>query len=1142
MRTRFFHYFVGCMLVAFISVPVIMAQTVTGSITGEVTDPSGAVVPNAKITAENVDTGVKTQATTNAAGVYSIRFLPIGHYKVVVAAEGFSSETVPPFTLEINQTVKLNEALSVGATSVIEVDSSSAPILNTTDGTLGITVSTNEIASLPLNGRNFSSITLFQPGAVTSSPQGFAGTNAVERNTLTSGIASINGNRTQANNYTLDGIDMNEGQNNLIAYTPAPDALGEVKVISANAPATYGNVNGGDVVSVLKSGTNQFHGSAYAYLQNQTLNANSWSNNFKGIPINPYTQTQFGGTIGGPIWKNKLFFFADYEGVREHTGGSGSASVLTDAMRGGDFSALESLTDASGKPAPVQLYDTQNNFTPYKNDQGIPVLNPVAQYLFAHPELYPHANRTPTDSIAQNDFVGPQRSFKVNNQGDAKIEWDPNSADKITGFYSQSNAFDGTVAVLAITFPSQNVFPTKLFGATWVHVLSPEIVNQARIGFTRVRWDDNIPTDPTGVFGLNGNSIVGIPFGVQQYVGFSFQNFGQDLNSNGGIGTPAAPQILRDNTFSYEDNLTWQRGKHLLSMGVQAVRYQQNYLVQSSQGALGQFNYDGSFTGLATAGGLTNGYSGADFILDRVQNEQIQLPGALVGNRQWRAAAFFQDDWKVTGRLTLNLGLRYEYDQPWTEVNNKTANVLLNSGTVEYAKQVPVGAPAGSIVCDNPACYQPNYAQIMPRIGFAYQVSPSFVVRGGYGATSFFEGNSNNQRLTYNAPFVQFSQLTAAPPSQGNGGTPLAAAQGFAVNANSLTNVGFGAWPQNIKPAYINEFNLTTEFAINSKTSLTIGYVGETGQHIEDYRNANQLTTTQAASIAALPPGTPLPVADVAPFAGLVGQGNPLLLTESEAMMNYNALQASLRQRASKGFEYTINYTYARAMTNSAGNYAGLIDVNTQDGAFQNGYDGHADYGPAPQDVRHNLSAIGVYAIPYGRGMSYGGNANRALDLLLGGWSISGTAIAYSGFPISIFGPRSDGTNTFGDSRANQFRKLHLHGRTVANWWGNDPSAIPCTGADNGSCAYGPEAPFTFGTAAVGTERAPGFDQIDTSVFKNFRITEGQSVGFRADAFNVFNFASYDNPDNNIGDSNFGQITGTRSLPRQIQLALHYNF
>jgi Carboxypeptidase regulatory-like domain/TonB dependent receptor len=1131
MRISFFHYLAGCALAVAMSVSLVSAQTVTGSITGEVTDSTGAVIPNARITAENVDTGVRALTTTNADGVYSIRFLPIGHYKVVIDAEGFSSETVPPFTLEINQTVKLNEHLSVGATSVIEVDSSSAPILNTTDGTLGITVSTNEIATLPLNGRNFSSVTLFQPGAVTTSPQGFAGTNAIERNTDPNGIASINGNRLQANNYTLDGIDMNEGQNNLIAYTPSPDALGEMKVISANAPATYGNVNGGDVVAVLKSGTNQFHGSAFAYLQNQTLNANTWSNNFQGNPINPYTQTQFGGTIGGPIWKNKLFFFADYEGAREHTGGMGSASVLTAAMRAGDFSAF-----------PTQLYNTQSNFAPYIGNKNIPVLNPVAQFLFAHPELYPLPNHTPTDGIAQNDFQGPQRSFKVNNQGDFKIEWDPNSADKITGFYAQSTAFDGSIVVLPITFPAQNSFPTKLFGATWVHVFSPEVVNQARIGFTRVSFNDNVPTDPTGAFGLNGNSLVGIPFGVQQFVGFSFQSFGQDLNANGGIGTPAAPQILRDNTFTYEDNLTWQRGKHLLSMGVQAVRYQQNYLVQSSQGALGQFNYDGSFTGIANAGGLTAGYSGADFVLDRVQSEQIQLPGSLVGNRQWRAAAFFQDDWKVTDKLTFNLGVRYEYDQPWTEVNNKTANVLLSTGTVEYANQVPIGAPAGSVICDNPACYQPNYAQIMPRIGFAYQVTPRLVVRGGYGATSFFEGNALNQRLTYNPPFVQFSQLTATAPAVGNAGTPFAAAQGFAITANSLGNNGFGAWPQNIKPAYINEFNLTTEYAINSKTSLTIGYVGETGQHIEDFRNANQLTTTQAASIASLPQGAPLPASDVAPFAALVGQNNRLLLTESEAMMNYNALQASLRHRADKGFEYTINYSYARAMTNSAGNYAGEADDQTQDGSFQDGYNGHADYGPAPQDVRHNLSAIGVYAIPYGRGRIYGGDVNRAVDLFLGGWSISGTAIAYSGFPISIFGPRSDNTNTAGDARANQFRKLNIRNRSVGHWFGNDPSATPCAGGDNGTCAYGPESANSFGTAAVGSERAPGFEQIDTSVFKDFRIREGQAVGFRADAFNVFNFASYDNPNNNIGDPNFGQITGTRGLPRQIQLALHYTF
>ena len=1133
MRTAIFRSIAGCWLSTVIFLSCAVAQTVTGSVTGEVTDPSGAVISKAQVTAENVDTGVKTQVETNAAGVYTIRFLPIGRYTVVVEAPGFNSETVPPFTLEINQTVKLNEKLAIGASSTVDVNSGSAPILDTTDGTLGITLSTNEIANIPLNGRNFSSVTLFQPGAVISTPSALANNNGSERDTTASGIASINGNRTQANNYTLDGVDMNEGQNNLIAYNPAPEAVDEIKVVSANAPASYGNGNGGDVVSVLKSGTNQFHGGAYAYLENDKLDANSFANKFSGNAIQPFTQTFFGGTLGGPIYKDKLFFFADYEGVRQHTGGTQSVSVFSQEMRNGDFSAV-----------PTQLFDTQNNFAPYVGNMGVPILNPVAKFLFAHPELYPLPNHAPTDGVVQNNFIGPNRSFHVNNQGDLKLEWDPRSADKITGFYSQSDASDGNVVPLAITFPSQNSFPTKLGGVTWVHVLSSEIVNQARVGFTRVEWNQGVPTDPTGAFGLNGNSLVGIPFGVQPFVGFSFQSFSQDL-SNGSIGNPGIPQDLRDNTYGYSDNLTWQRGRHLLSFGVQANRYQQNYIV-SQQGALGQFGYDGTFTGIpngnSTSGGFTNGYSGADFVLDRARTQQIQLPGSFVGNRQWRSAGFFQDDWKATDKLTINLGLRYEFDSPWTEVNNKNANVLLDTGVVEYAHSVPVGAPAGSIVCDNPACYQPNYKQILPRFGFAFQAASRFVIRGGYGASSFFEGNASNQRLTFNAPFVEFTNLTAAQPSAQNGGTPFAAANGFAISANQLNSVGFGAYPQNIQPAYVNQFNLTTEFAITNKTSVTVGYIGETGQHIEDYRNGNQLTTAQAASIAALPMGAPLPAADVAPFAKLVGQGGPLLITESSATYNYNAAQATLRHRADKGFEYTINYTYGHAFTNSSGNNAPANDVITQDGSFENGFNGHADYGPAPQDVRHNLSAVGVYAIPYGRGKAYGANTNRALDLIAGGWSISGTAIAYSGFPISIYGPRSDGTNSDGDSRANHYRNLRIRGRTLSKWWGNDPSAIPCSGGDNGSCAYGSAAPFTFGTAAVGTERAPGFEQIDSALFKDFHIAEHHSLSFRSDFFNLFNFASYDNPDQNIGDANFGQITATRSLPRQIQLSLHYNF
>lgn len=1125
------------LLIACFTAVAANAQTVTGNITGTVTDPSGAVIVGATVTAHNLATGVDTAATTNDSGLYIIRFLPIGQYQLSVEAGGFGTQTLSPFALEIDQTAKFNVQLKAGAaTQTVEV-SAAAPILNTNDASLGLTLTSNEISNVPLNGLNFSALTLFVPGAVsTNAGTGTSGNNAIERNTYYSGVANINGNRAQANNYTLDGIDMNENQNNLIAYNPAPDAIQEIRVISANAPAEYGNVNGGDVLSVLKSGTNRLHGSAYAYLQNENMNANSWANDHANpvIPINPHTQTQFGGTLGGPIKRDKLFFFVDYIGARAHTGGTATASVLTPAMRTGDFSAL--LNPPNSANAPVQLYDTQNNFAPYANNQ-VPVVNPVATFIFSHPELYPLPNATPTDGIAAANYQGPNRSFTVNNQGDVKIEWDPRAADKVTGFYGQSDAYDGQQAVLEISFPPQNSFPTKIGGATWVHIFSPAIVNSARVGFTRVVWHQGVPTDPSGQFGLTGNAKVGIPFGSQQYPGFSFQN----LQNFSGVGTPANIGSIIDNTFSYVDNLTWQRGLHLFSMGIQAIRYQNNYITSNNQGFLGAFVYTGNFTSNPNPNAVNGlGYAGADFVLDRVSSASVQQQGVLVGNRQWRTAGFFQDDWKVLPNLTLNLGIRYEFDQPWYEVNNKTGNVLLDSGTVIYAHAIPAGAPTGAQLCQNRACYNANHTQIMPRIGFAYQAKDRLVIRGGYGATSFFEGNAGNQRLTSIPPFIQSSFKNEVAPTAGNGGQPYTVEQGFSSNPADInySGGGYSAWPQNMQPAYIQEWSLTTEYAINRVTSLSVGYLGEQGQHLIDYGNANQLLIPgdyNSAPLANVGAGSP---------EGAIGTGGNLLITESRAMMNYNALQATLRQRASHGLEYTVNYTYGRAMTNSLGNYA--LNVSGFSGAFQNYYNSHADYGPAGYDVRHNLSVVGVYALPFGRGKQFGSGVNRWVDELIGGWSISGTGIAYSGFPATITAPSVSNSNSFGQARANQYRKLKIVNRTIDNWFGTDPSAIPCQGPDNGVCAYGVPAGNTFGTASVGSERAPDFKQIDSSVFKNFHVTEGQTVGFRADAFNVFNIASYGNPDSGITDSTFGNISNqggpVRSVPRTLQLSLHYTF
>jgi Carboxypeptidase regulatory-like domain/TonB-dependent Receptor Plug Domain len=1126
MQTKFFNCLAGCALAVLLCIPAALAQTVTGSITGVVTDRSGAVIAGATVTARNIATGVDTPVTTNASGSYNIQFLPIGQYQVTVHANGFGTQEIPAFSLEIDQKAKFNVQLSAGSVTETVQVSAAAPILNTDDDTLASTFTANTIENFPLNGLDFSAVTLYVPGAVSTA--GTSGTTSIERSTYYTDSINLNGNRAQANNYTLDGIDMNETFNNLISYSPAPDALEQIRVITADSPADYGNVNGAGVVSVLKSGTNRFHGSAYGYLQDYRLNANSWQNNNQGISINPFSQDQFGGTFGGPIKRDKLFFFVDYLGSRHHSGGIGSESVLTQAMRNGDFSVL--LNGAN----PIQLYDALNNFAPYVGNKGVPITNPVATFLFANPKLYPLPNATPTDGIVNSNYQAPTRTFKANNQGDIKIEYDPRTNDKFTGFYSMSTAYDGTTPVLAISFTGVNLYPTKLFGTNWVHTFSPSLINSARIGFTRTVWAQNFPVDSTGQFGIAGNSKVGITFPDQAYNGFSYQNVGGGIFAG---GNPVYGGGLIDNTYSYIDNLTWQRGRHLLSIGAQALRYQNNYPTANNNGYLGSLSYNGNYT--KSPNDANSGYGGADFLLDRVSSVAATLASVNVGQRQWRVAGFINDDYKVLPNLTLNFGIRYEFDQPWIESNNKTGNVDEATGQVLYANSVPVGAPAGSGVCSNRACYDNNYRQIMPRVGFAYQVNDRLVVRGGYGATSFFEGNSSNQRLTSITPFIQAINVNLTQPTAADVPTPLNAETAFESQASAGGT--FNVYPKNIQPAYVQEWNLTTEYALTRTLSLQVGYLGEQGQHIEDYGNLNQYLVNGD------PTSAPYYNNQYIGVNSALGIGsNSLLVTESRAMMNFNGLEAVLRQRFSHGLEYTLNYTFSKSMTNSLGNYA--LNVNGFSGAFQNYYNSAADYGPAGYDVTHNVSGNAVYALPVGRGKEYLSGANRLLDEVVGGWKLAVAGVAYSGFPETLTTGVSSNSNSYGNERANQYRKLKIVHRSIAsNWFGTDPSAQPCTtpGVDNGVCAFGAPANNTFGTSRNGAVRAPGYLNVDMSAFKDFHIIGEQAIGFRFDAFNAFNIVSYGNPDIGINDTGFGQIgqqNSIRSTERHLQFSAHYSF
>jgi hypothetical protein len=1144
MKTNILRTAFACALFLLACIAISHGQTVTGSITGEVTDPSSAVIASAQVVAHNLDTGVDSSAITNAAGLFRIEFLPIGKYQVVVTANGFDTETLPPFALEVLQTANFNIKLRVGSSKETVSVSAASPILDTSDPTISSTFTANTIENFPLNGLDFSALTLYLPGAVTT--YGTSGPTSFERSTYNSDTPNFNGNRAQANNYTLDGIDMNETYNNLISYSPAPAAIEQVQVLTADSPTDYGNVNGAGVVTVLKSGTNQFHGSAYGYVQDYRFDANGYAHGYEDLPTSPYSFAQFGGTIGGPILHNKLFFFGDYLGSRYHVGGVGTASVIPAAMRNGDFSVL--LTGSN----PIQLYDPLNGFAPYAGNRGVPITNPVAKFLFANPTLYPDCggdNPTtpsngkcvaPSDGIAENNYQAPSRSYKGNDQGDVKIEYDPLTNDKITGFYSISHAYDGSTPVLAITFPGVDLYPTWITGANWVHTFSPTLVNSARIGFTRTDWNQGFPVDTTGLFGTAGNAKVGISFPNQRYNGFTNQGLNDNLSD---VGTPAYDGGIIDNTYSYTDSLSWQHGRHYVSVGIEARRYQNNYPTGNNDGYLGSLNYSGAFT---SNGNGSGGYGPADFVLDRVSSGGVTLASVNVGQRQWRTAEFAQDNFKIFPNLTLIFGVRYEYDEPWVEEQDRTGNINLTTGQIDYADHLPAGALPGSGICSNLACYQPNYRQWMPHLGAAYQLNDRAVIRGGYGATSFFEGNSYNQRLTAIAPFLQAAGFSVSSPTTKSVPTPNTAQEGFTGSDTSVqyssSNNGYTAYPQNIQPAYVQEYNLTVEYALTRTTSLQAGYVGETGQHIEDYGNVNQLTVNNDQASAPFYNSPYIGVNGIDSALGVGGNGG-LLITESRAMMNYNALQVVLRQRLNHGLEYTVNYTWGKAMTNSLGNYS--LNVNGYSGAFQNYYNSAADDGLAGYDIKHDLSATGVYALPFGNGKEYFSSAGRALDEVIGGWKLSTAVVAYSGFPEDITGG-SNNSNSYGSNRVNQYRPLKVVARSHENWFGTDPSAAPCrtAGVDNGACAFGVPANNVFGSSSNGAVRGPAYFNVDMAAFKDFHIAESHTIGFRFDAFNAFNIVSFGNPDTGITDSTYGNVSlkGTRSVERHLQFSVKYSF
>lgn len=1168
LRPRLLACIVGIVLAGMLPCSqTLPAQTITGSIVGTVTDPSGAVIAGAKVTAKNVSTGVVTATTTNREGIYNIRFLPIGPYTLRISANGFASASVNQFALEIDQTAKFNVKLTVGnASETLTVSANNAPTLQTENATLQTTITSQTLSDLPLNGLNFQTAAMYVPGAVNPGFASMGGADANERQTDWYDSPSFNGNRGQSNNYVLDGVDMNETLNNLSGYNPAPDSIQEMRVITGNADAEFGNVNGGEMLVVTKSGTNHFHGSAYDYLENNNISASPWNGAYAlGLPAYPYTQNQFGATIGGPILKDRLFFFGDYLGFRYHRGGYGVATVAPPAFLNGDFSDL-----LSSQYGDIQLYNPNagsagfSTATPYANNQ-IPVVNPVAKFLAAHPSIYPAPNSQVAPGAGDyHNYQGPEKGYTVNDQGDVKVDFVINQKNTLSARYSIGDAYDFSPTVLAVQFPTQNDYPFQSLVLNYIHTFTPALVNEFRAGVSRTIFNSGVPTDPSGVFGTNGNSLVGIGMADQPYAGFSQMAFtGNESN----LGTLAIVNLIHENNFYYADNLTWQKGHHALKFGAQILRYQQNYYYAGNQGAMGSFSYNGQYTENANLP-YAPGYSFADFVLDDSYSINIGGVSGFFGQRQYRDAFFAQDDWRVFPNLTVNLGIRYGYDQPIYEVNDKQVSVDISNPNAITINGLEFAGKDGN----SRALVNPFYGGVMPRIGFAWKTSNRFVLRGGFGITDAMEGTGTNRRMTQNYPFQSsFSAASAAATGTANGTAGFPVENGFSFGSGAsgtpLENyTNFNLWDPHIKPAMVEQFNLAWQYLITSNWTAQVGYVGELGKHLMVPNEVNQWSSN--APWLSLLNGnesydewnydctgtyfTP------SPSCGLTGNYGNLQETTSNAISNYNALQATIIHLPSHGLSYRFNYTWSRSMSNNAGFY-GPPNVTLNGFFFQDSTNPMGDYGPSGFDTRNAFNGYWSYQLPFGRGERFGGNMPRALDEAAGGWKVSGSVVMYSGFPITMESGENYNVNSWG-AHSQHFRPMRIKDQNINNWFGDDSSALPCITfdsngdgniADNGSCAYAEESYNYFGNTMNGSERAPGYRQVDLSAMKIFHITERHTLELRGDAFNALNIVSYGAPDSWLGDYNpnatnghglFGTISSSNSSQRIMQISMHYRF
>jgi hypothetical protein len=1072
-----------------------LAQQEAATITGEVRDASGALVPKAQITITNTETNISLRSETNDQGLYTVPGIKPGPYSITVERSGFKKFVRSGITLQVNQTARIDVSLQVGELSTVVEVTGDAALLETENSSRGSVIDQKKIVDLPLNGRDYNQLALLSPGVLPGTPR-LASVNF-------KGVLNVNGNRTFNNVFLLDGVDNISYSNsfrgeNVQLVQPSIEALQEFKIQTNAYSAEFGRSSGAVVNATIKSGTNAIRGAAYEFLRNDVLDANNFFSNALGAPKPVRQRNQFGAAVGGPIVKNRTFWFADYEGLRDREGVPRVRQVPTAAEKAGLFSSAVVDPFATGRPefsrnAAGQWVIPQSRWDPV----GAAIVRLIPDPNVAGTTIYAS---TPVTSTRQDQF---------------DVRADHQFASNVTFFGRYSFVDTNTFRPAPLPGLGEGSFNDAFganlnrsqglaFGLTWT--FSPSLVGDFRFGFARGNYFTNPPN-----FGVDGPSQIGlrnVPNAPEITGGVPKVNI-QGFDAVG--RHTSTPQFQTPRSWNPRASISWNRGQHFIKFGGEFLHVQTK--INDLNATIGRMNFDNRFTNRAVGDlllGLATQLALTSFtVMDQGQNMQFY---------------FIQDDYKITPKLTLNLGLRYEYATPPVEKDNQFANFDPVTGREFFAKD-------GSIF--DRALIHPDRNNFAPRFGFAWSPTSRWVVRGAYGV--FFTHTVRQGReglLGFNPPFLVDNLLQTSV----TGAAAVASAAVFRLQngypaglldpTTLAPTIGRRAQDAFQRTPYIQQYNFGIQYELLKDLLLDVAYVGNKGTKLNGFRNLNQRAVITNANGSQSAGNRPYPAfGDIQWMENRVGA-------------SYNSLQTRLEKRFSGGLTGLVSYTWGKALTGSpdhistSGGGAG-VDVGT----FREPQDGNnlrADRGLAEFDIKHRFVASYIYELPFGKGRRFGNDWGTAADLLLGGWQVTGIHVFQSGLGLTATLGGASVLNIGGERRA----RPNLVGdpvlpeseRTLARWF--NTAAF--------QAAFNP-APQAFGTAGVGIMRGPGSVNFDFTFAKNFNVTERRYFQFRTELFNAFNRANFGPPNIARDSSGFGQILSAANA-RIIQFGLKFYF